>query len=192
MLKGVSGMKKIILLALFAGAVSAQETWNYTDANSAFDGYVTIAQPLAVNGTETVSLTGFGFNDLLLGSPNGISMIGGFQNDAPGAPQITFTTDNGAVTAWSANWAFGVPGTNSPTDLTLSLSPSADLYTITPMGYACMPPYPGAASPCHTTTLTGSGGAWTAAPELSQDAAALTLLVGGLLVLRGRNHTPTC
>ena len=55
-------MKKLTLLVLFACAASAQQTWDYTDANPAFDGYVTIAQPLAVSGTETVSLTSFAFD----------------------------------------------------------------------------------------------------------------------------------
>jgi hypothetical protein len=184
-------MNKIILLVLFAGAADAQTTWDYTDANSAFDGSVTIAAALAANGTQTVSLTSFAFNELPnIASPNGITMGGGLQNAGDGLLQITFTTVNNAVTAWNASWYFGTPGTNTPTGEQVTLSNSGDTFLMQTGGVGCMPPYPGAASPCYPISFTGSGGAWstspTCAPEMSQDAAALTLLVGGLLVLRGR------
>jgi hypothetical protein len=180
------GMNKIILLVLFTGAADAQQDWAYTDANANFDGSLTIAQPLAANGTQTVSLTSFNFAGLSLGSPNGITMDGGLQNAGDGLLQMSFTTVNNAVTAWSANWYFGTPGTNTATSESVTLSNTGDTFLMETGGVGCMPPYPGAASPCYPIAFTGSGGAWAAAPELSQDAAALTLLVGGLLVLRGR------
>jgi hypothetical protein len=186
-------MKKIILLVLFAGAADAQQDWSYTDANANFDGTLTIAQPLAVNGVQTVSVTSFDFNGLPnIVSPDGFTMDGGLQNAGDGLLQITFTTANSAVTAWNANWYFGTPGTDTSTGEQVTLSNIGDSFLMQTGGVGCMPPYPGAASPCYPIAFTGSGGAWVAAPELSQDAAAaLTLLVGGLLVLRGRRRVPT-
>jgi hypothetical protein len=181
-------MKKLICLILFAGAADAQTTWDYTDANANFDGFLTIAQPLAANGVQTVSLTSFDFAGLSLGSPNGITMDGGLQNAGDGLLQMSFTTVNNAVTAWSANWYFGTPGTNTATSEAVTLSNTGDTFLMETGGVGCMPPYPGAASPCYPISFTGSNGAWTAAPELdsASTAAALTLLIGGLMVLRGR------
>jgi hypothetical protein len=181
-------MKTIIFLALFASVADAQQDWSYTDANANFDGSLTIAQPLAANGVQTVSLTSFDFAGLSLESPNGITMGGGLQNAGDGLLQMSFTTVNNAVTAWSANWYFGTPGTNTATDEQVTLSNTGDTFFMQTGGVGCMPPYPGAPSPCYPISFTGSGGAWTAAPELdsASTAAALTLLIGGLLVLRGR------
>jgi hypothetical protein len=170
---------------LLGSAAQAQQTWDFTNSNPNFDGYVTIAQPLAANGTQTVSLTGYGFNNLMLDSTS----IGGLQYAAGGAPQITFTTVNNVVTAWGANWYFDEQGTNSPLEISLSLSPNSDSYTRQQVGAACDS---GPSSLCQLVSYTSSGGAWVdppaSAPEIDPAAAAagLTLLLGGLAVLRGR------
>jgi hypothetical protein len=189
-------MKKIFMLVLFAAAADAQQTWDYTDANSAFDGSVTIAAPLAANGTQTVPVTAINFVELNLegfDTQYGFVMGGGLEPDSGAAPLIDFTMTNDAVTGWSINWSFDTPGTNTGTYVTATLSPTGDSFYSEVSGAGCQPP-PGLPSPCQPISFTGSGGTWTAsptcAPEMSQDAAALTLLIGGLLVLRGKRTLP--
>jgi hypothetical protein len=185
-------MKTLTILALTllaAAAADAQQTWTYTDANANFDGSITIAQPLAANGTQIATITALNFTGMDLEgftTPYGLVMNGGLQ----GTPQIDFTMTKGAVTYWAINWSFDTPGTNTGNNVTVALSPTGDSFYSLVSGFGCQPP-PGLPSPCQPISFSGSGGSWVdppaSAPEIdpASAAAGLTLLLGGLAVLRG-------
>lgn len=100
-----------------------------------------------------------------------------------------FSTTSGKITSWDVvldSGIFSAAGTQSLEYIT----PSGDSYTHSKYNLGCGTP--GAVGDCFTATSTSTAaGTWTTlaqTPEISSAAAAssLTLLLGGLAVLRGR------
>jgi hypothetical protein len=184
----------MIALALIGSAAQAQQTWDYTSSNPTFDGAVTLAHALQANGTVTEQATSFNFDIVGMQSPDGYHVLGGLTLETAGAPLFTFTTVKGAVTNWSVNWNFDTPGTNSPSFLTVELSPKGDFMSYQTTGYVCGQ----SGNSCPLITAKGTGGVWVdppaaSVPELDPTSmvAGLTLLLGGIAALRGSRRVRT-
>jgi hypothetical protein len=147
-------------------------------------GDVVFSAPLAANLNDaTLVPVAFNFNAPLLNNS--------FINGCCGSiASFAFSTNNaGAITGWNVDLSFTFIGTNSPSGNTVVLGPSGDTYTgfgSTPSG--CGPP--GGCFQLIQESNTTPGG-WTVAqqaPEIDPASAAsgLTLLLGGMAVLRGR------
>lgn len=102
------------------------------------------------------------------------------------------TNAQGELTAWNVNAAgndFG--STNTPSFATATITGSGDSFSAGESGFACTPP-PGGLTPCFNVSESNSSpGLWKAevssVPEIDETSAyaALTVLLGGLAVLRG-------
>lgn len=149
----------------------------------AFDGTVTgsvvLSNPLPLNGTTMVDPTSANF---LLPGPIGSI----FWNGSNGTFQ--FTTSNGAVTGWDV----GLGECPCYGTETLSLVNGGDSYSLN-IGFT---PDAGPDQTLYSGSTSGTSGTWVAegaaeAPEIDPSSAigGLTLLLGGLAVVRGRSST---
>lgn len=101
------------------------------------------------------------------------------------------TNAQGNLTAWSINAGgndFG--STNTPSFATMIIADSGDSFAAGESGFECSPP-PGGLTPCFDVSESNSTpGVWktevSSVPEIDQASAyaALTVLLGGLAVLR--------
>lgn len=108
---------------------------------------------------------------------------------------IVSTDDNGNLIAWNISVGgndFG--STNSPSYANVGITNDGDSFSAGVAGYVCAT-YPGGLTPCFDVSASNSApGKWTispniaAAPEFDPTSAyaAVTLLLGGLAVLRSR------
>jgi hypothetical protein len=102
-----------------------------------------------------------------------------------------FSTVNGKITSWDVELNSGTYASVAVGQYIESITPQGDVFTYTTHDAACGSPgeMPG---DCFTATSTSTApGTWTStaqAPEISPASAAsgLTLLLGGLAVIRGR------
>lgn len=125
-----------------------------------------------------------------------------FRN-APGnyASFLFSTNASGMITGWSISVVGGIfGGTNSPSSATVTISNSGDSFSTGFSSPSCAAPNGGACYSVRESNTSpgsfsvsgssggGSGGA--AAPEIDPRSAmsAMTLLLGGLAVLRGRRR----
>jgi hypothetical protein len=145
------------------------------------EGDVTLSAPLAANlNSATVVPVSFSFNPFLLNTDI-------YQHICCGSASFVFSTNNaGAITGWNVDLSLTIAGTNSPSSNTIVLGPSGDTYSGWGSYGSCNNPQGcyGGLQESNTTP-----GVWTTqAPEIDPASAAsgLTLLLGGLAVLRGR------
>lgn len=145
-------------------------------------GDVVFSAPLASNLNDaTLVPIAFSFNAPLLNSDIGICC---------GSASFAFTTNNvGAITGWNVDLSLTIASTNSPSNNTLVLGASGDAYG----GFGSSPSVCGLQGGCFQMLgeSNTTPGVWTVehqAPEIDPASAAsgLTLLFGGLTVLRGR------
>ena len=110
-----------------------------------------------------------------------------------------FSTDaNGVLTGWSIAVVGGIfQGTNSPSFASVTIGNAGDSFSSGFSSPECAVP-PGVPAPCYTVTESNAApGSWSStiarAPEIDSASAAgaLTLLLGGIAVLRGRRARPT-
>jgi hypothetical protein len=158
------------------------QTWNYSDGDPDFNAVIVLAAPLPQNGTVDVTPLTVNFAPVQGVTQDGTMFYTpGFEPTV--APVYQFTTVGGQITAFDVSLTMGTPGTNTPTYLTYTLSSQGDSYTEQSYGYDCP------AVGCPTYSATSVPGTWTdppaSVPELSQDLAAVLVLVGLLAVLRG-------
>jgi hypothetical protein len=194
MIKKLMGL---VTVGLMAGPILANaqtETLDYSDG--AFSGIVILSAPLPQNGNDiSVSPSEFNFPAMGYGASYNYFCPGcGYalaDMSEFGGASFQFTTVNGRISAWDIDIDYtGTPGTNTQTSLYATISPLGDSYTQLTFGFACTPP-PGQPSPCQPITVsTSSAGVWTTAsvPEIdpASTATGLTLLLGGLVLCRGR------
>jgi len=176
---------------------TAQATYDYTGAAftnqtvvgtseftaiAALDGQIILNTPLPQNGTTTnASLIYWGFN-----------AAGGNLNlpyEVEAEPEVSsssfsFTTVNGVITAWSMNMISG-GGPGSYADWSVTSTNAGDSYLYTNETFC------GQGDCASITEKSTVAGTWTAVantPEIDPASAAsgLTLLLGVLLVMRGR------
>jgi hypothetical protein len=110
-----------------------------------------------------------------------------------------FSTDaHGLITGWSIAVVGGIfEGTNSPSFAQITIGNAGDTFSTGFSSPECAVP-PGVPAPCYTVTESNAAaGSWSStvarAPEIDSTSAAsgLTLLLGGIAVLRGRRARPT-
>jgi len=110
-----------------------------------------------------------------------------------------FSTDaNGVLTGWSIAVVGGIfQGTNSPSFAQITIGNAGDTFSTGFSSPSCAVP-PGVPAPCYTVTESNAAsGSWSStiarAPEIdfTSSAGGLTLLLGGIAVLRGRRARPT-
>jgi hypothetical protein len=177
-------------MMLFPLAATAQVTTLQYD-EGIFSGNVTLSAPLPQAGTFTVSPTEFDF--LALGYGAGYNYVcptcgyslGGAGED--GSASFSFTTSGGRISGWSINIDFtDTPGTNTGTSLYAVISPRNDSFLQQTSGPGCAPD--GCPPESFSSDKLGVWTTSTAAPEIDPASATsgLTLLLGGLAVLRGR------
>ena len=180
-----------IAMMLFPLAATAQVTTLQYD-EGIFSGNVTLSAPLPQAGTFAVSPTEFDFSGIGFGAgynyacPTCGYSLGGAGED--GSASFSFTTGAGRISGWSIVIDFtDTPGTNTSTSLYAVLSPRNDSFFQQTSGPICEP------NGCPPESFSSDKlGVWTtstaAAPEIDPASAAsgLTLLLGGLAVLRGR------
>jgi hypothetical protein len=204
--KGVQTMKYKILglfgIALVAGstAANAQEvTLDYTGSvmsGTLYSGHpygtppVTspISGDIFFTGSITVDRSGLGANDWAVVSYN-ISLDGGPPLAGPGfpIPSFSLTTVNGVPTGATVGWSYQSSGGGNLASTSFEFGGSSgDSYTNTyGSGFQlnCVPF-------CGVVEGSSTPGVWQAAsaPEIDPASAAsgLTLLFGGLAVMRGR------
>jgi hypothetical protein len=160
----------------------------------AFSGSIVLNSPLGANLNDaTIVPMSWSFN-----SPLGelSSTFAAQQPDDSGAT-FEFSTVKGKISGWSIDLFGGIDeGTNSPSYETGSIGLGGDSYSGGFSSPSCNAP-PGVPTPCFAVAFANSKpGAWTASvnvPELDPAslAGSLTLLLGGLAVLRGRRVSPT-
>jgi hypothetical protein len=147
-------------------------------------GDVVLSAPLRANLNDvTVVPSAFSFDAPLLNSDLLTAPCCG--NTA----SFAFTTNNmGAITGWNIDLLFTFLGTNSPSGNSVVLGTSGDIYT----GFGSTP-FGCGQSGCslliqESNTIAGVWSVAQKAPEIDPASAAsgLTLLYGGLAVLRGR------
>jgi hypothetical protein len=194
-------MKRNILRLLVALTVAApiaataQVTYDYEGATftnqtvvgtsaftaiAALDGDVILSAPLAQNGTTNVVPLYWGFN-----AANG-NLSSTWASEAEpevSSSSFSFTTVNGVITAWSMNMiSGGGPGSNA--DWSVTSSASGDSYLYENWSFC------GVGNCALISEQSTTSGRWTAVytPEIDPSSAAssLTLLLGILVVLRGR------
>lgn len=117
------------------------------------------------------------------------------EGGAPGnSASFVFSTDaTGVITGWNISVVGGIfEGTNSPSWATTAIGNAGDAFTTGFSTPSCAAP-PGVSIPCYSVSESNAaGGSWQStvarAPEIDPASAAggLTLLLGGLAVLRGR------
>ena len=147
-------------------------------------GDVVLSAPLGANLNDvTLVPTAFSFNAPLLNSDLFAFPCCG------NTSSFQFTTNKmGAITGWNIDLSFTFVGTNSPSGNSIVLGTGGDSYTgfgSTPSGCA---PTGGCSLLIQESNTTP--GVWSVAkaPEIDPASAAngLTLLLGGLAVMRGR------
>ena len=190
----------LLTASLMATSVAANATETLVFSDGTFSGDVILGTPLPRNGTDiSVSPIQFNFPEIGWGvsydfiCPSCGYSLGGAEEF--GGATLEFSTRHGRITSWDINIDYtGTPGTASETSLYATISNHVDTYTLQQSGVACTAP-PGAPNPCPPIIDTISQrGSWSAtrAPEIDPASAAsgLTLLLGGLAVMRGRSKTP--
>jgi hypothetical protein len=184
-------MKTLIILLLGALPAWGQETLDFTAQNipevGTLSGDVVLSEFLPTNGTVTVDPLSWNFQ-----SPLG--MLHTIANPGLGIAEsesMSFTTTNGAITAWNVVLAgsavFEPPFVSESATLTnteTSYSGQISEGSVRNCGLI---------GPCNTLNGTGGAGAWSVssplhAPELDASGAfsALTLCIGFALVVTGR------
>jgi hypothetical protein len=147
-------------------------------------GDVVLSAPLGANLNDvTLVPTAFSFNAPLLNSDLFTVICCG------NTDSFAFTTNNmGAITGWNIDLSFTVVGTNSPSGNSVVLGTSGDSY----VGFGSTP-FGCRQNGCslliqESNTTPGVWSVAQKAPEIDPASAAsgLTLLLGGLAVLRGR------
>lgn len=151
---------------------------------SSLVGDVVLGSPLGANlNNASVIPTAFSFNAPLINS----------ELFSPGytgsSASFEFSTNNaGKITGWSVDLSFTYLGTNSPSGNSIVLGLGGDSYT----GFGSTPDGCGPPGGCSLLVQESSAtpGVWSVpqkAPEIDPATAAggLTLLLGGLAVLRG-------
>jgi hypothetical protein len=176
-------MKTLWLLLLLSEVASGQQVWDYSDGTSAFTTQVVLAQTLPQNGTTNVTPTSVNFSGIgLTGFTSQFGFI--FEPGFVGTPVFQFTTVNGAITAFDMALNMTTPGTNTPTNLMLTLSSQGDSYFQQTYGEGCE------FSACLPLSATSAPGTWVdppiGAPEINIVVAvsALTLLLGCVAILK--------
>jgi hypothetical protein len=164
-------------------AAHADETLDYSDGNPVFNTTLVLSASLPQTGTvdvvpASVNFSGIGLTGFT--SPYGFIFEPGFV----GTPLFQFTTVNGAITAFDMGLNMTEPGTNSPTNLMLTISSSGDSYFEQQTGFTCE------FNSCNPMTASSAPGHWTGAPEIDPASAggAIALLLGGVAVLKGRRR----
>jgi hypothetical protein len=189
----------LLAVALTAGPIAAiaqTETLNYSEGD--FSGNVTLSAPLPENGSNIhVSPSEFNFVGASYDSCCGYAPITSFEGvgiaptEVNGEASFVFTTVNGRISAWDINIDLGTTY-NSSTQLWLdaTISNYGDSFTQGISSPACAPPFP--ISGCTPISVSSGPGVWTGTqvPEIdpASAAAGLTLLLGSLVVLRGRQR----
>jgi len=186
----------LVSAALLIGPLAQAQVETLDYSNGLFSGTITLDSPLPQNGHDIfVSPSEFSFNQVGYGAgydslcPSCGYTLGGMVEN--GGATFQFSLVHGRVSAWDLSIDFtGTPGTNTQTSLDASISNSGAWFTQQTFGAACEPA-PGQPSPCQPITeRSKQPGSWTvkAAPEIDPGSAiaGLTLLLGGLGVLRGR------
>lgn len=157
----------------------------------ALNGWVELSSPLGANVTnDAVIPVAWSFN-----TPEGIlsSSFAGNPTNVDGSVtgSFTFTTRNGTVVGWNvAAESLYLPG--SPTELLSDITSDdmagkgGDTYAGTVENQYC-----GSALCYSATAADSTPGRWSAVPEISVEsgAAGMSLLIGGLVILRGRRAT---
>ena len=157
----------------------------------ALNGWVELSSPLGANVTnDAVIPVAWSFN-----TPEGIlsSSFAGNPTNVEGSvtASFTFTTRNGTIVGWDvAADSLYLPG--GPTELLSDITSDdmagkgGDTYAGTVENQYC------GSVLCYSATAADStSGKWSAVPEISVEsgAAGLSLLIGGLVILRGRRAT---
>jgi hypothetical protein len=190
------GLLAVVTMAGSMAANAQTETLVFSDGS--FSGDVILSAALPRNGHDiSVSPTEFSFPGIGWGvglntiCPScGYSLLDMWET---GDATFSFSTRHGHITAWDIDIDFtNTPGTASPTMLYATISNQGVSYTQTSSGLACSAP-PGQPDSCQPATGgTSQRGHWTIerAPEIDPASAAsgLSLLFGGLAVLRGRRR----
>jgi hypothetical protein len=152
---------------------------------SSIVGDVVLSAPLGANLNDvTLVPTAFSFNAPLLNSDLLAFPCCG------NTSSFAFTTNNvRAITGWNIDLSFTFVGTNSPSGNSIVLGTSGDSYTgfgSTPSG--CAPTGGCSLFIQESNTTPGVWSVAQKAPEIDPASAAsgLTLLLGGLAVMRGR------
>jgi hypothetical protein len=148
-------------------------------------GDVVLSAPLGASLNNAIVVpTAFSFNAPLLNSDLFTFPCCG------NTSSFAFTTNNtGAITGWNIDLSFTFVGTNSPSGNSIVLGASGDSYAgfgSTPSG--CAPTGGCSLFIQESSTTPGVWSVAQKAPEIDPAAAAsgLTLLLGGLAVMRGR------
>lgn len=152
-------------------------------------GQIVLSSPLGDNlNSASVTPLSWSFSGLYLDSNGPVS----YEND--NYANFVFSTDaSGYLTTWGINITAGVfEGTNAPSGTMISIGNSGDsLYSFISMPGCDAPP--GVSVPCYDISESNDApGSWSysvaRAPEFNAGSAAsaLTLLLGTLLILRGR------
>jgi hypothetical protein len=183
-LKALLKVLWILILVTLGFQAHAQQIWNYSDGNSAFDTQITLASALPQNGTVQVTPQSVSFGLGLSGFTSQFGFI--FEPGFVGTPVFQFTTVNGAITSFDMALNMTTPGTNTPTNLMLTLSSQGDSYFQQTYGEGCE------FSACLPLSATSSPGTWTdphAAPEMDMLVAitGITLLFGCVAILKGKS-----
>jgi len=146
-------------------------------------GEIQLSAPLGANlANATVVPVSWSFNDPMLNS------VIASKGPCCTTDSFAFTTLNGVITGWDVDISFANSAAKSSSWSSIILSDvGGDTYTT---GYST-PTCKGRLDPCFSLTQTTTPGSWSAAiaaPEIDPASAAggLTLLLGGLAVLRGR------
>src|SRR5690348_1106658 len=152
-------------------------------------GEIVLAAPLGDNLDDApVTPLSWSFDD-------GTSLGGFYLMSELSSNTLTFTASTNAqgnLTAWSINAGgndFG--STNTPSFATMTIANGGDSFAVGESGFECSPP-PGGLTPCYNVSESNSSpGIWKAevssVPEIDMASAyaALTVLLGGLAILRG-------
>lgn len=169
--------------------VSGNVADGLANAPLAMTGQVVLSAPLGDDLSNfQVTPLSWTFSGLYLSSSGPVS------SQPDNFAQFSVSTDaNGALTGWDVSIDAGFfDGTNAPSGTTLSLTDSGDTLVSFVSGPACAAP-PGISVPCFNVSESNDApGSWssaaTRAPEIDPGSAAsaFTLLLGSLLLLRGR------
>ena len=160
----------------FGDSPGAPPPYSFTSSiNGIIAGSLTLSAPLPLSGTVTVDPTSVNIQGVFSPIPLDVE---------PFDTSFTFTTAKGAIVGWNVQYNFcPCYGQQS---FTLSSS-SGDSYTIA----TSFTPDANGYDTIYTGGASGPSGTWSiAAPEIDPTctASGLTLLAGGLIVLRGRRQ----
>lgn len=194
-MKGILGLVGALVFSLSA---HAQVIYTYQGAPlpSFSDGYLTLgtltgsftlSSPLAENGTQVLDPIDWSFSGdplLNLTTSNLLEAYHEPLGDGSGAI-FSITTVNGNITAW--DFELGA-NEGKTTDFREGVSESITSHGDSYLLFSCNGGAPGV-PPCSTVTASNStAGTLTKAPEIdpASTASALTLLLGGIAVMRSR------